>query len=133
MIEAASDYPLGGVLWSMLVFFSWMLWIWLLITVFGDLFSRSDIGGWGKAGWTAVVLVLPFLGTFSYLITQSKQMVERRTARAYEAQAGFDSYVRSVSASSGPVNEIGQAKELLDSGAISPTEFEAIKRKALTS
>jgi hypothetical protein len=133
MVEAASDYPLLNVFWTMVIFFAWMIWIWLLITIFADLFSRRDIGGWGKAGWTLFVLVLPFVGVLIYLISQSNAMADRRMAQVKAQQESFDSYVKSVAASSGgaAATEIGRAKELLDSGAITQDEYDALKAKAL--
>ncbi len=135
MVEAASSYPLLDVFWTMIVFFAWCIWIWLLITIFVDLFGRKDIGGWGKAGWTVLVLVLPFIGVLAYLISQSTAMADRRMAQAQAQQASFDSYVKSVAASSDGhgAAEISRAKELLDSGAITPEEFESLKQKALSS
>jgi hypothetical protein len=134
MVEAASNYPLMDVFWTMVIFFAWMIWIWLLITIFADLFSRRDISGWGKAGWTLLVLVLPFLGVLIYMISQSTAMADRRLAQVQAQQESFDSYVKSVAATSGggaPASEIGRAKELLDTGAITQDEYDAIKAKAL--
>jgi hypothetical protein len=125
-------YTFGDVMWSMFVFFLWILWFWMLITVFGDLFSRHDIGGWAKAGWSIFVIIVPFLGTFIYLIAEGKGMGERAMARAQAAQDQTDAYVRSV-ASSGPADEIAQGKKLLDSGAISQAEFDQLKNKALAA
>jgi hypothetical protein len=126
-------YTFGQVMWTMLVFFAWVLFFWLLFTVFGDLFRRHDISGWGKAGWTLFVIVLPFLGIFVYLISQGRQMGERRTAEMQQAQAHMDSYVRSVASSGGSAEQIAKAKELLDSGVIDQTEFDQLKAKALTT
>jgi Phospholipase_D-nuclease N-terminal/Short C-terminal domain len=127
----AADYPFLDVFWTMLVFFAWVIWFWLLITVFADLFRRHDISGWGKAAWTLFVIVVPYLGVFVYLIAQGKHMAERRMAEAQAGRAQFDDYVRSVATNGGPSDQIAKAKELLDSGAIEPAEFEQIKRKAL--
>ena len=128
----AADYPFLDIFWTMLIFFMWVIWIWILVTVLMDLFRRHDISGWGKAAWTALVIVLPFLGVFMYLITQGKEMAERRAAEMRANQASFDSYVRDVATSeSSPTDQIHKAKELLDSGAIDQTEFDALKRKAL--
>jgi hypothetical protein len=114
----------------MLVFFAWVIWFWLLITVFSDLFRRHDISGWGKAGWTVFVIILPFLGVLVYLIAQGQHMAERRAEDVKAAQAQMDQYVRET-AGSGPASEIAHAKKLLDSGAISQAEFDQIKQKAL--
>ena len=125
-------YSFGDVMYSMLVFFLWILWFWLLFTVFGDLFSRHDIGGWAKAGWSVFVIILPFLGVFIYLIAEGKSMGERAMQRAQGQQRQMDDYVRSV-ASSGPTDQIAKGKELLDSGAITQAEFDQIKAKALAT
>jgi hypothetical protein len=135
-LVAASGYPLLNAFWTMLVFFMWVIWIWLLITVFADLFRRSDMSGWAKAGWTAFMLVLPFLGVLIYMIAQGKSMSERSVADAKAQQDAFDRHVRSVATTSNghsKTAEIAQAKELLDNGAITATEFENLKQKALAS
>jgi hypothetical protein len=128
-----ATYSFGDVMWSMLVFFVWILWFWLLFTVFGDLFSRHDIGGWGKAAWTIFVIILPFLGTFIYLIAEGRSMGERAAKRAQSQQAQMDDYVRSVASSGSATEEIAKGKQLLDSGAISQAEFDQLKNKALAS
>jgi hypothetical protein len=127
----AADYPFLDVFWTMVIFFFWVIWIWILVTVLIDLFRRHDLGGGGKALWTLFVIVLPYLGVFIYLITQGKQMAERRAEEVRASRASFDDYVRDVSASA-PSDQIAKAKELLDSGAIDQAEFEQLKRKALS-
>jgi Phospholipase_D-nuclease N-terminal/Short C-terminal domain len=127
----AADYPFLDIFWTVLIFFLWVIWIWILITVLMDLFRRHDIGGWGKAAWTLLVIVLPFLGVFLYLITQGRQMAERRTAEMESSRASFDSYVRDVASANSPGDQIAKGKELLDKGAIDQAEFEQLKRKAL--
>jgi hypothetical protein len=126
-----TDYPFLDVMWTMLVFFLWVLWFWLLFTVFVDIFRRHDISGWGKAGWLIFAIVLPFLGVFVYLITQSGGMAERSAKQAQQQREQFDTYVRDTAGSGGAAAEIEKAKGLLDSGAISQQEFDAIKQKAL--
>jgi hypothetical protein len=130
-MPVAADYPFLDIFWTMLVFFAWVIWFWLLITVFSDLFRRHDISGWGKAGWSLLVIVLPYLGVFAYLVAQGKHMAERRAAEVQASKAAVDDYVRSVAADGGPSDQIAKAKQLLDSGAIDAAEFEEIKRKAL--
>jgi hypothetical protein len=124
-------------MWSMFVFFTWILFFWLLFTVFGDLFSRHDISGWAKAGWTVLVICLPFLGIFIYLISQGKGMGERRVKDVQAQQQQMDDYVRSVAGSGGggggATAEIQRGKELLDSGAITQAEFDQLKAKALAT
>jgi Short C-terminal domain len=128
----AASYPFLDVFWTLMVFFLWVLWLWILFTVFADIFRRHDLSGWGKAGWIIFTIVLPYLGVFIYLITQSKGMTERNLEQARAQRAQFDDYVRSTAGSGGgPAAEIDRAKALLDSGAIDQAEFEAIKRKAL--
>jgi hypothetical protein len=129
----AADYPFLDVLWTMLIFFAWVIWFWLLITVFADIFRRHDIGGGAKVLWCIFVIILPFLGVFIYLIAESKGMQERNVSQAQAAQQQFDTYVQSVATSGGAAGEIERAKQLLDSGAITQEEFEAIKRKALAA
>ena len=126
----AADYPFLDVLWTMLVFFGWVIWFWLLISVFGDLFRRHDISGWSKAGWTLFCVVLPYIGVLIYLGTQGKGMAERNLKNVEAAQAQMDQYVRET-AGGGPTAEIAKAKQLLDTGAISQAEFDQIKQKAL--
>jgi hypothetical protein len=127
-------YSFGQVMWTMLVFFAWVIFFWLLFVVFGDLFRRHDISGWGKAGWTVFVILLPFLGILIYLIAEGKGMGERRLQDAQQAQSQMDTYVRSVAGSgAGSAEEITKAKALLDSGAISQAEFDQLKAKALAT
>lgn len=126
-------YTFGQVMWSMFVFFAWILFFWLLFTVFADLYPRRDIGGWAKAGWTVFVIVLPFLGILVYFIVEGKAMGERRVSEARHARSQMDTYVRSVAASADPAAQISQAKALLDSGAITQAEYDQLKAKALAS
>ena len=128
----AADYPFLDVFWTFIVFFLWVMWFWLLFTVWGDVFRRDDISGWGKTGWLIFTIVLPFLGVFVYLVSQNKGMTERNIARARAQRAHFDDYVREA-AGGGSAAEIEKAKALLDSGAINQEEFDALKRKALAS
>ena len=127
----ASSYPFLDVMWTMLVFFIWILWFWLLIGVFADIFRRHDLSGWGKTGWLIFVIILPFLGVFIYLITQNAGMTERGLQRANAQQSQMDAYVRQTAAGSGAAGEIEQGKKLLDSGAITQAEFDSLKQKAL--
>ena len=126
----AADYPFMDVLWSMIIFFCWVAWIWMLILIFSDLFRR-DISGWAKAAWCLFLIVVPFLGALIYLIAEGKQMTERRVRDAQASQANFDQYVRQVATDGGSAGDIAKAKELLDSGAITQAEFEQLKAKAL--
>jgi Short C-terminal domain len=125
----AADYPFLDVLWTMILFFCWVAWIWIVVTVFIDVFRRDDISGWAKAASVVFVIVLPFLGVLVYLIAQHDGMRERSVKHAQAQQQAFDQYVRD--AAGGSAAEIAKAKELLDSGAITQGEFEKLKAKAL--
>lgn len=127
----AVDYPLLDVFWSMLFFFLWVIWFWLLISVFADIFRRRDLSGVAKTGWLIFVIVLPYLGVFIYLITQSKHMAERSANQVRAAQEQFDEHVKTVAGSGGAAAEIEKAKRLLDDGAINQVEYDAIKQKVL--
>ena len=127
----AADYPFLDIFWTMLIFFCWVIWVWMVITVFIDVFRRDDFSGWAKAAWSVLIIVLPFLGVFIYLITQGSGMAERKAADMRAGQAAIDDRIRSVAATGGATDEIARAKELLDSGAIDQAEFEQLKRKAL--
>jgi hypothetical protein len=126
-----ASYPFLDVMWTMLVFFLWVLWFWLLFTVFADIFRRHDLSGWGKTGWLLFTIVLPFLGVFVYVISQGSGMTSRRTEELNARQSQMDDYVRTTAGSGGAAAEIERAKALLDSGAIDQTEFDTIKQKAL--
>ena len=127
-------YTFGQVMWSMFVFFAWVLFFWLLFVVFGDLFRRHDISGWGKAAWTIFVICLPYLGILIYLIAEGRGMGERRLAEVQAAQSQMDAQIRSVAGSGGGAAEqIAKAKELLDSGAITQAEYDGLKAKALAA
>jgi hypothetical protein len=129
-----ADYTFLEVMWWMLVFFAWVIWFWLLITVFADIFRRHDTSGFSKVLWIVFVIVLPYLGVFVYLIANSQGMAERNIAKAQAQQAQMDAYVQSVAGSGGgAAAEIEKAKGLLDSGAITQAEFDSIKSKALGS
>jgi hypothetical protein len=130
-VPLAADYPFLDVFWTLLVFFAWVIWFWILITVLADIFRRHDIGGGAKVMWTLFVIFLPLLGVLIYLGSQGKSMAERNVRDAQAAQTATDDHIRSVAG--GTAAEIDKAKQLLDSGAINQEEFEAIKRKALAS
>jgi len=126
-----ATYTFGDVMWTMFVFFMWILFFWLLFTVFGDLFSRHDIGGGSKALWAIFVIILPFLGIFIYLIANGRGMGERAQAKAQAQQAQMDTYVRSVASSGDATEQIAKGKALLDAGTLTQAEFDQLKAKAL--
>jgi hypothetical protein len=125
-----ATYTFLDVLWSMIIFFAFVIWIWLLITVFADIFRRKDCGGGKKALWIIFIIVAPYLGVLIYLIANHDGMADRSLDQMKRAQAQQDAYIKSV-ASSSPADQVAQAKQLLDSGAITQAEFDAMKAKAL--
>jgi predicted PurR-regulated permease PerM len=132
MLLAAVDYPLLDVFWTMLIFFLWVAWIMVLFRVIVDIFRRDDTGGFSKALWTIFVIVAPFLGVFIYLISQGNNMANRSAQDMAAQQAQFDSHIQRVAGSGGgAAAEIEKAKGLLDSGAITPAEFDKLKAAAL--
>jgi hypothetical protein len=127
----AADYPFLDIFFTMILFFCWVIWIWLLIVIISDVFRRRDISGWAKAAWIVFLIVVPFLGALTYVIVQGDGMTTRRTESAQAAQAQFDDYVKTVAAQDAPATQIQRAKELLDSGTITAAEYESLKAKAL--
>lgn len=127
----AADYPFLDVMWTMIVFFVWILWFWLLFAIWADIFRRHDLSGFGKTGWLIFTILLPFLGVFVYVISQSEGMTKRNLEQQQAQKAQMDQYVRETAGTAGPAAEIDTAKKLLDSGAITQPEFDAIKQKAL--
>jgi predicted PurR-regulated permease PerM len=122
----AADYPFLNVLWTMILFFFWVAWICILVTIISDLFRRHDVSGWVKALWLVFLIFLPFLGVLVYLITSGDDMGKRNLERA---QATAQRYAPSTNG--GAAGEIAKAKALLDSGAITQSEFDSLKAKAL--
>jgi type VI protein secretion system component VasK len=127
----AADYPFLNVFWTMILFFFWVAWIWVLVMIIGDLFRRHDTSGWTKALWTILLIALPFLGVLIYMIVNGQGMAERSAKQVEDNRKQFDGYVQSVASNGGPAAEIEKAKGLLDSGAISQSEFDSLKAKAL--
>ena len=127
----ASDFGTGQVFLSFLWFFLFFIWIWLLIVVFSDLFRSHDLSGWAKAAWVIGIIILPYLGVLIYLIAEHQGMADRNIAQMQQVKEQQDAYIKTVAASSSPTDQIAQAKQLLDSGAITQAEFDGIKAKAL--
>ena len=127
----AADYPFLDVFWTMILFFFWVAWIWILIGILSDLFRRHDTSGWIKALWVIFLVFLPFLGVLIYMIVNGRGMSERSLEDAKAKQARMAEYIQANSAGGGPAHEIEKAKALLDSGAITQEEFDSLKQKAL--
>jgi phospholipase D-like protein/putative oligomerization/nucleic acid binding protein len=127
----ATSYPFLEVFWTMLIFFCFVVWLWILFTVFGDVFRRRDISGWGKAAWCIFVILLPYLGVFVYLIAEHNGMTERSIEQQQAAASQMDAYVKSAAGQVDATAQIAKAKGLLDQGTINQAEFDQIKQKAL--
>ena len=127
----AADYPFLDIVWTMFIFFAWIIWFWLLISVFADIFRRHDVGGGTKTLWIIFVIVLPYLGVLVYLIAEHDGMADRNMNQMKAQQAQADDYIKSVASSADPAEQISKGKALLDSGAISQAEFDSLKAKAL--
>ena len=128
-----AEFGTGQVFWSMLWFFLFFIWIWLLISLFGDIFRSRDLSGGAKAMWTIFIIILPFLGVLVYLIVRGNSMQERALKDAANQEAQFRGYVQSVaSAGGGTADELAKLADLRDKGVISDAEFQAAKAKALT-
>lgn len=124
--------PVLEFFWTMLVIFGFVLWFWLLFVVIGDVFRRDDVSGWGKTGWLLLMIVLPFLGVFAYLIAQGRAMARRRNEDAAAGRERFERDVRRIAGDGDrPADQIAKAERLLSSGAITLEEFEQLKRTVL--
>jgi len=134
MFVFAADYPFLDILWTMIIFFCWVVWIWMMVVILTDVFRRRDIGGVAKAAWVVFLIVLPFLGVLVYLIAQHDGMAQRQAEQAEAMQKQFDDRVRTVAQSSGgAASEIDKAQQLLANGSINQAEFDTIKAKALAA
>ena len=131
----AADWQVGEVFLSLLWFFMFFIFIWLLITVFADIFRSHDLSGWAKALWVIFVIVFPYLGILVYLIARGGSMHERAAKQQQAAQAQFDSYVKQVAATSGSggsvADELARLADLKSRGVITDAEFEQLKAKAM--
>ena len=126
-----AEFGTGQVFWSMLWFFLWFIWIWMLIVVFGDIFRSQDLSGWGKALWTIFVIFLPYLGVFVYLIARGHKMQQHAVQAAQTQDAAMRQYVQNVTAGGGAAGEIARLADLRDQGVLSETEFQQAKARAL--
>ena len=126
-----AEFGTGQVFWSMLWFFLFFIWIWLLILVFSDIFRSHDLSGWGKALWSIFVIFVPYLGVFVYLIARGHKMQEHAMQQAEQQDAAMRQYVQNVTASGGAADEIARLADLHAKGVISDAEFQQAKAKAL--
>ncbi len=126
-----ADFGTGQVLWSMIYFFLFFIWIYLLIVVFGDIFRSPDLGGGAKALWTIFVILLPYLGVFVYLIARGKKMGEHAVAQAQARDAAQRAYIQSAAGTGSTADELARLADLKNQGVISDAEFQQLKAKAL--
>jgi hypothetical protein len=129
----ATSYPLLEVFWTMLIFFGFVVWLWILFAVITDIFRRRDASAWVKVAWIILVIVIPYFGVFIYIIAEHSGMTERSLAQQEAAQSQVDQYVKSVAAKTDPADQILKAKQLLDAGTITQSEFDSIKQAALAT
>jgi len=130
----AEEFGTGQVFWSMIWFFLFFIWIWILITVFADIFRSRDMGGWAKALWVIFVIFLPYLGVFVYLIARGGKMHEHAVEAAQAQDEQMRAYIRSATGpGGGSAEEIGRLADLRDKGVLSEEEFQAAKARALSS
>src|ERR1700722_13418451 len=133
MLAATYQYPILDFFLTMLYFFLFVIWIWLLITVFVDIFRSHDMGGVAKALWVIFVLVLPYLGVFVYLIARGGKMHERAANEAAQQQQAFDQYVKEAAGTSGTADQLSKLADLKSQGVLTDSEFDAQKAKILAS
>jgi Short C-terminal domain/Phospholipase_D-nuclease N-terminal len=129
----AYDYPFLGVFWTMLVFFLWIAWFFILFRVIFDIFRSHDLSGWAKALWLIFVIFFPFLGVFVYVIARGHKMTERDVAQAKQQEQAFQDYVRQTAGTGGTADELTKLAALKDQGTISEAEFEQQKAKLLST
>jgi ABC-type multidrug transport system fused ATPase/permease subunit len=135
MLAATYQYPILDFFLTMLYFFLFIIWIWLLITVFIDIFRSHDMGGWAKALWVIFIIILPFLGVLVYLIARGGKMHERAAQEAAQQQKAFDQYVRQAAGTPGAssADQLSKLADLKSQGVLTDAEFETQKAKILAS
>jgi membrane protein implicated in regulation of membrane protease activity len=132
-LASSYSYPLLGAFWTILEVFLWVLWIWILIYVFIDIFRSHDLSGWAKALWFLFVLFIPLIGVLVYLIARGGKMQERAQRDARQQESDFRAYVQEAASSGTPADQLAKLADLRDRGVISAEEFEREKAKVLAS
>ncbi len=129
----AAEFGTGQVLWSMLYFFLFFMWIMLVFNVIGDIFRSDDMSGWGKAGWTAFIVFVPYLGVFAYLIVRGNSMAQRQVAQVQAQEAAVQDYIRTTAGGSGSsaADQLASLAELHTAGKLSDDEYAAAKSRVL--
>jgi membrane protein implicated in regulation of membrane protease activity len=126
-------YPLLGIFWTILEVFLWVIWFWILITVFIDIFRSSDLSGGAKALWFVFVLFIPLIGVLVYLIARGSSMHERALGQARQQDQEFRTYVQEAAGSQSSADQLTKLADLRDRGVISAEEFEREKAKVLAA
>jgi ABC-type multidrug transport system fused ATPase/permease subunit len=130
-LASSYSYPLLGAFWTILEIFLWVLWIWVLIYVFIDIFRSRDLSGWAKALWFIFVLFIPLIGVLVYLIARGGKMHERAVREAQQQDQEFRRYVQEAAGSQNTADQLAKLADLRDRGVITPEEFEREKAKVL--
>ena len=133
MSLADSSYPLLNVFWSIFIFFLWVLWIWLLVWIFIDIFRSRDLSGWAKALWFLFVLFIPLIGVLAYVIARGDKMHERAAREARQQDQEWRAYARETAGSQSSADQLAKLADLRDRGVISAEEFEREKAKILAA
>ena len=134
LADSSYSYPILGAFWTIFLIFLWVLWFWVLITIFIDIFRSDDLSGWGKAGWFIFVLIIPLIGVLVYLIVRGGKMRQRQVQDAQAQDQQFRSYVQEVAGpQTSSADELAKLADLRDKGVITAQEFESQKAKLLAS
>jgi membrane protein implicated in regulation of membrane protease activity len=131
LASGSYSYPLLGVFWTIFEIFLWVIWFWILITVFIDIFRSQDLSGWGKALWFVFVLFIPLIGVLVYLIARGGKMHERAAKDAQQQDEAFRSYVQQAAGEGNSADQLAKLADLRDRGVITAQEFEVEKAKIL--
>jgi hypothetical protein len=133
LLAKEDPMPLLDLFWTMFVFFLWVAWFWLLITVFADILRSEDLSGWGKAGWMVLTVALPYLGVFVYLVARGRSMQERQVGRQRELEEATASYIRGVASAPSTTEELARLAQLRETGALTEEEFSTQKARILAA
>jgi hypothetical protein len=135
VLAASSSYPVLNIFWSMIEFFLWVIWIWILIWIFIDIFRSPDLSGWGKAGWFLFVLIIPLVGVLVYLIARGGSMHDRAVQQAQRQDAEARTYIQQAAAESpaSTADQLSKLADLRDRGVITAEEFDREKAKVLAT
>ena len=131
LASSSYSYPLLGAFWTIFLVFLWVIWFWILITVFIDIFRSRDLSGWGKALWFIFVLILPLIGVLVYLIVRGGSMHERAVKDAQVQEEQFRGYVQEAAGSQSVADQLAKLADLRDRGVITAEEFDREKAKVL--